>query len=158
MPAVVRSVPQFTATRDQAWHLSGWASHRVVAGGTSRHLDLAQFLETLDPSTIPVEAEQVHGSSVAIIGAIRPVAHRARHSAATSMVAAPPVAGQPRPCQPSTTIFTPMTASMTITRRRKITADTRRTSRCPIHAPMKATTIRLMSTGMKCWGINPPAR
>ena len=81
MPAVVRSVPQFTATRDQAWHLSGWASHRVVAGGTSRHLDLAQFLETLDPSTIPVEAEQVHGSSVAIIGAIRPVVHRARHSA-----------------------------------------------------------------------------
>ena len=54
-------------TRDGGWRLSGWASARVVAGVTGRSLGAAQFLRALHPSARAVEAEQVHGSSLAAI-------------------------------------------------------------------------------------------
>ena len=59
--------PRLVETRDGGWRLSGWASARVVAGVTGRSLDAAQFLRALHPSARAVEAEQVHGSSLAAI-------------------------------------------------------------------------------------------
>ena len=69
--------PRLVEARGGGWRLRGWASGRVVAGVTGRSLDIAQFLRSLHPSASAVEAEQVHGSSLAVI---------ARPGPATQMV------------------------------------------------------------------------
>ncbi len=76
MPVEANSVPRLEAGREGGWWLRRWASGRVVAGITSRHVETSLLLRRLQaPPT--VEAEQVHGSSVAAIerrtGSLPPV-------------------------------------------------------------------------------------
>ena len=53
------------------WRLNGWASPRVIAGVTSRQVDAGQLLQELAPSALSVEAEQIHGSGIAVISGVR---------------------------------------------------------------------------------------
>ena len=48
------------------WQFAGWASPRVVAGMTDRHVDREVVLSQQRPDGV-IEAEQVHGASVAVI-------------------------------------------------------------------------------------------
>ena len=68
MPVAANNAPRLEGTREGGWRLNGWASARIVAGITSRHLDSARLLRSLRAPAVTVEAEQVHGSSIAIIG------------------------------------------------------------------------------------------
>ncbi len=63
--------PEFTAQAQQGWWLQHWASPRIMAGGTDRHLNQRQLLEGVRSSPVLVEAEQVHGGSLASIGHVR---------------------------------------------------------------------------------------
>lgn len=51
----------------QGWWFRRWAGRRVMAGIADRHTDLTQWLRDLERSGCTVGAEQVHGSSVAIV-------------------------------------------------------------------------------------------
>lgn len=60
-------VPRLVETAGGAFCLRGWASGRVIAGVSGRSLDGAALLQALRPSARAVEAEQVHGASLAVI-------------------------------------------------------------------------------------------
>jgi hypothetical protein len=53
--------------RGGGWRLQGWASRRVVAAITDRRTNHRAFLRQFAPAAGTVEAEQVHGSSVAVV-------------------------------------------------------------------------------------------
>lgn len=53
--------------REGGWWLRGWASHRIVAATTSRQINAATLLQAAGGGVVSIEAEQVHGGSVAII-------------------------------------------------------------------------------------------
>ncbi len=61
------------------WRLHRWERSRIVAGVMDRHADSAQLLSQLAPHDRVIEAEQVHGSSIAVIERLR--------------AAVPPIAG-----------------------------------------------------------------
>jgi len=73
------------------FRLRGWASGRVIAGVTDRSLDVAQFLRALHPAASAVEAEQVHGASLAVIA--HPVTTRVAGGTGPGPAARPPVPG-----------------------------------------------------------------
>ncbi|MBI2174717.1 MAG: peptidoglycan editing factor PgeF [Candidatus Omnitrophica bacterium] len=58
--------PSF-ALSDKAGWLKHWASSKIVAGTSTRSFTAEQFLQTLAKKFLPVEAEQVHGASIAIL-------------------------------------------------------------------------------------------
>ena len=60
--------PWFEPTTTQGWWFRRWASSRVFAGVTDRHIDVARLVERLRFPVVTVGAEQVHGRSVAVIG------------------------------------------------------------------------------------------
>ena len=62
--------PRLVEALGGGWRLRRWASGRVVAGVTGRSLDGAQLLRAFHPSARAVEAEQVHGSSLAVIACV----------------------------------------------------------------------------------------
>ena len=62
-----KSAP-FDIGADGTWWFGGWASRHVVAGVTSRSATPSQLLGVMAPVMTAVEAEQVHGASVAIVG------------------------------------------------------------------------------------------
>ena len=53
------------------WWFEPWSSRRVVAGLTDRYIEPLQLLSGLRASETTVEAEQVHGGSIAIVGQLR---------------------------------------------------------------------------------------
>ena len=53
--------------RGGGWRLEGWEVPRVIAGVTSRQVEAAPLIHTLAPAALSVEAEQVHGGSLAVI-------------------------------------------------------------------------------------------
>ena len=59
---------QFEASSDGTWWFEGWTSRYVAAGVTSRSTGPSQLLVALRPVVTTVEAEQVHGGSIAIVG------------------------------------------------------------------------------------------
>ena len=63
----MRVDPRFEASRGHGWWFRRWAGPRVRAGVTDRHTDLARLLCEVEPPVTAVEAEQVHGGSVAVI-------------------------------------------------------------------------------------------
>ena len=66
----VANGPQLEAAPSGGWWFSGWASPRIAAGVTDRHAMVSQLAEAVrHPVILP--AEQVHGSSVAVIGSPR---------------------------------------------------------------------------------------
>lgn len=62
------NAPALQPTREGIWRLGGWASRRIVAGVIGRDVDASRLLGTLGASVSAVEAEQVHGASLAMIG------------------------------------------------------------------------------------------
>ena len=52
------------------WWFRPWGSPRVMAGLADRHADVTQMIRTMRASSM-VEAEQVHGASIALIGRSR---------------------------------------------------------------------------------------
>lgn len=60
-------IPCFEAVRGHGWWFRRWASRRVAAGVTSRGMEADGLLRHLPWATAQVSAEQVHGSSVAMI-------------------------------------------------------------------------------------------
>ena len=56
------------ASPDGNWRFEGWGSGHVAAGVTSRSTEPSQLLSGMQPVAAQVEAEQVHGASIAIIG------------------------------------------------------------------------------------------
>lgn len=53
---------------DGNWRFEGWMSQRIAAGVTSRSTGASQLLGGMPRVAAQVEAEQVHGASIAIIG------------------------------------------------------------------------------------------
>lgn len=53
--------------RDGGWWLRGWRAHRIMAGITSRHVEVARLIASAHTAVRVVEAEQVHGSSIALV-------------------------------------------------------------------------------------------
>ena len=67
MPAAA-SKAGLIAVETGGWRFAGWGSGRITAGLTDRGTSVASLLRALgDPRT--AEAEQVHGASLAILGA-----------------------------------------------------------------------------------------
>lgn len=67
MPVVASSRRcRFEETDPGLWRFAGWGSRVVTAGITDRRLGLSDLLAHLRPSGV-VEAEQVHGSSLAMV-------------------------------------------------------------------------------------------
>ena len=62
------------ATVGHGWWWRQWASPRVAAGITDRTIDIAQMLDVFHRPVMTVGAEQVHGSSIAIIDRHQPIA------------------------------------------------------------------------------------
>ena len=60
--------PRLDAASHGMWRWRGWASRRIIAGITDRSADPARLADSFQRSVTTVEAEQVHGGSVAIIG------------------------------------------------------------------------------------------
>ena len=67
MPLAVNSARSFESRAQGGWWLSGWASSRVVAGVTDRHTESTQLLGALPRVLASVQAEQVHGASLAMV-------------------------------------------------------------------------------------------
>ncbi len=67
MLVAASSAPQFVATAQQDWRFQRWASRRVMAGMTDRHLDSAQMIQDAGLAVTVARAEQVHGASIAVI-------------------------------------------------------------------------------------------
>jgi len=67
MPADERRPSPFERGSDGGWWFARWASRRVMAGVSGRHVDLQRWFRRLPAPRATVEAEQVHGASVAII-------------------------------------------------------------------------------------------
>ncbi|MBI3321389.1 MAG: hypothetical protein HYZ91_03875, partial [Candidatus Omnitrophica bacterium] len=65
-------IPDFTEAARGGWWLHRWAGRSVVAGVTTRRLELAQLLQALPSSAKAVGAEQVHGASIATIRRAEP--------------------------------------------------------------------------------------
>jgi len=72
MPVAANSAPALQELPAGGWRLRGWGSARVTAGVTDRQTTAAALLRTLQPSAVGVEAEQVHGASLAVIGSVPP--------------------------------------------------------------------------------------
>jgi hypothetical protein len=66
--AVERSPARFEERPGGGWWFAGWAAPRVVAGVTGRDLRLADLLGELQAPVTTVDAEQVHGAGVAVVG------------------------------------------------------------------------------------------
>ena len=64
---VETSSVQLEPVRGGGWRLGHWASPRVIAGVTSRRVEAHDLLRELVPSALSVEAEQVHGGSLAVV-------------------------------------------------------------------------------------------
>ena len=58
----------FEATSRHGWWFRRWASARVFAGVTDRHVEVARLIEHVQFPVVTVGAEQVHGRSIAAIG------------------------------------------------------------------------------------------
>ena len=71
MAATDTARPALTEGRDGGWWFRRWASPSLIAGISSRSLDPGEWLRRLPTGVRTVSAEQVHGSSVAAIGAAR---------------------------------------------------------------------------------------
>ena len=68
MPVAENSaVARLEQIGERGWWFTRWGSARVMAGVTDRHVDRFALLRRLPSSVASVEAEQAHGSSIAII-------------------------------------------------------------------------------------------
>jgi len=67
IPGEANSAPRLEEHPAQGWWFRRWAGRRVMAGIADRHTDLTQWLRDFERSGCTVGAEQVHGSSVAIV-------------------------------------------------------------------------------------------
>ena len=72
MLVVESSAPQLVSAQAGTWWFTGWGSRRVVAGLTDRHGTTSQLLGAVQAS-VAVEAEQVHGASLAIVERAEPL-------------------------------------------------------------------------------------
>ena len=69
MPVAANSSsPLATAGRGEGWWLRGWAGRRVLAVTADRSVDADRAVRALGFPVRVVEADQVHSSSVAIVG------------------------------------------------------------------------------------------
>ena len=68
MPVEASDESRLAAAGDGMWRLRGWAKHRIVAGVLDRHADASRLADRLQDTKTMAGAEQVHGSSVAILG------------------------------------------------------------------------------------------
>ena len=66
MLAAATSVGHLEETAEGGWWLRRWTPHRIAAGITNRRVNSSALLAPLSPAST-IEAEQVHGSSIAII-------------------------------------------------------------------------------------------
>ena len=63
--------------RDEGgWWFEPWSSNRLVAGLTDRHVEAMRLLSGVRTPETTVEAEQIHGSSIAVIGRVRDSRYR----------------------------------------------------------------------------------
>lgn len=67
MPTAVSDTALRTSDPSDGWWYTGWISARVVAGITDRHGDRERFLRKLPQPHAIIEAEQVHGASLAVV-------------------------------------------------------------------------------------------
>ena len=67
MPVEASSGPRLEHSVREGWWWSRWASRRVITGITDRHGDAALLAASLAGPITMVAAEQVHGSSLAVI-------------------------------------------------------------------------------------------
>ncbi len=68
MPMVASNAPSFELDSSGGWRFARWSTPRVMAGVTSRHITPTQMLSDFNGVFHLVEAEQVHGGSIAVIG------------------------------------------------------------------------------------------
>jgi len=71
---VAGSKPRLARSRSGGWWFRHWAAPRIMAGVTDRSIEVPSFLQQLPGSRAIriVQAQQVHGSSVAIIEGLPP--------------------------------------------------------------------------------------
>jgi hypothetical protein len=67
MPTGESRTARFAPVPEAGWWFRHWASERVMAGVTDRRTDRSALLRRAHESVAVVEAEQVHGGSVAVI-------------------------------------------------------------------------------------------
>ena len=69
-PATTRAAC-FELAPGAGWRFRRWASQRVVAGMTDRSCEVAAILSRLSGGVSTIEAEQVHGGSLAVVERLR---------------------------------------------------------------------------------------
>ena len=74
MPVAATRAALFEPVPAGVWGFREWVGARVVAGCTDRHTDRPTVLSHLGASILAVEAEQIHGASIAIVERSSPLA------------------------------------------------------------------------------------
>jgi YfiH family protein len=72
MPVVVSEAGRLEALPAGGWEFQGWAAGRLFAGVTDRQTAPSALLSARPAPRAVVEAEQVHGSSLAVVGRSQP--------------------------------------------------------------------------------------
>ncbi len=75
MPVAANSGPTLARHEDGGWWFEGWGTPRLLAGVTDRRFTPDDLVRDLGAQTNTVEAEQVHGASLAVIEHV----HQSRH-------------------------------------------------------------------------------
>lgn len=71
MPAVENNGPTLEPHQDGTWWFNRWGSSRLLAGIADRRAHASTLLGRCGARVMTAEAEQVHGSSIAIMGRVR---------------------------------------------------------------------------------------